>query len=221
MGLLLGFLGLLSALLLTGIAGLIGHDLWASHREARGEVDRRSETTRRWLAVAEASPGDPAAWSRLGDALRSDDLPEQAIEAWRRAMQTASTASATVSEDWPHKIRMAQRDIEERSQGKWQARTLSQREQPCRTCGAIAPPDARACGSCGAPLPVDSIDQVVRNPALRRALSQEGRPILLRFGATALAFAIAPWLPTELRVVLTLATLAVIPFWLLRRFGEG
>ncbi|MFM7320316.1 MAG: hypothetical protein ACKO5K_02180 [Armatimonadota bacterium] len=221
MELLLGFLGALSALILLGVAGLVAHDLLDTRLDGRRERARRSEVTERWEKQAEANPRDPAAWSRLGDAYRHDDRPEDAIAAWRNAIEAARSAPVAIVEDWGHKIRMAERDIADRALGRWKPTSIAQREQPCRNCGTIAPAGEAQCPACGSPLPVDTLDQVVRHPLLRRALAADTLPVLLRWLATAFAFGIATWLPWELRGVLAIAALAVIPFWWLRRFGQG
>ena len=221
MELLAGFLGFLSALILLGLGAWIGYDIFSARREHRGEIRRRSEVTERWLMQTRANPADPAAWSRLGDAYRHDDLPEEAIEAWTRAIETARTASVAVIEDWPHKIRMAEKDIAERGREQWNSVEVARREQPCRSCGAIAAAGQCECVVCGYPLPVDSIDQVVRHPLLRRALATETLPVLARWAAAIFAILIATWLPMEIRAVLTIAAVAVLPFWWLRRFGNG
>jgi hypothetical protein len=46
-------------------------------------------------------------------------------------------------------------------------------------------------------------------------------PRLWIWGVLLLAIGFATFLPVEVRAVLGIATIAVVPFWWLKKFGEG
>jgi hypothetical protein len=55
----------------------------------------------------------------------------------------------------------------------------------------------------------------------RSALISEMLPRLWIWGVLLLAIGLATFLPLEVRGVLGIAALAVLPFWWLKKFGEG
>lgn len=215
------FFTFLSGLLFVVVAGAVAQDLISRRVEVVDDIVRRNESVEKQRDYANLRPEDPFAWERLGDALRDDDQPREAIEAWRRSLEIMDQRKDLPVSDIPQKIRLAEVDIRASDNPESLQQTLETREQVCRKCGALSPPDAEQCVSCNAPLLVEGVFRALQHPLLRVEIWQEARPVLFRFAGIALAFLLAAWLPIEVRTVLFIATIAVVPFWWLRRFGDG
>jgi len=215
-----GFLTLLSCI-------LFGIVLWAVIKDRVDTVrERNAEQRRRQTLVAlrrqyiEAADDVPDAWDRLGDALRAADQPDDAIDAWLKAEETAKARGMFVSTDTSRKIRLAQLDIAQPERPGSFGMTLHTRDQICRTCSRLNPAQAAVCGECGAALQASSIAATTQG-AHRAEIITEMIPRLWIWGALLLAIGLATFLPMEVRGVLGIATIAVIPFWWLKKFGEG
>lgn len=215
------FLWFLSGLLLVAVVGAVAQDLVSRRVEVVLEEDRKDEMVERQKAYAEQRPDDPHAWERLGDVLRKGDQPREAIAAWRRSLELLDARQAVADTDIAQKIRLAELEIQAEENPGSLGQTMETREQVCRRCGTLSPPNAATCIACHAPLLVEGMFSAMRHPLLRAEIWQEARPVLIRFAALAMAFLLATWLPLEVRAVLFIATIAVVPFWWLKRFGEG
>lgn len=214
------FLSLFSGLAALVLTLVVAQDIGSQVAEHTGDSARRAERLQRLRTFAESHPGDVVAWDRYGDSCRENDLPEDAINAWRHASSQSEPVANGV--DWDHKIAMAQRDIEdrERPDRSWGGR-FTGREQVCRTCGFLAPPGVSDCPHCGSLIPVESISEFWRHPLWKRVFRDDVVGLAMRIGFGVVAIVGAGWVPWEIRGVLLVALLFVLPFWWLRRFGQG
>ena len=111
---------------------------WAVIKDRVDTVrERDAEKLRRQTLVAlrrqyvDASDDVPDAWDRLGDALRAADQPDDAIDAWLKAEETAKARGMFVSTDTGRTIRLAQLDIAQRgTKSVVPAAALTRRKQP-------------------------------------------------------------------------------------------
>lgn len=215
-----GFLTLLSCMLFGIVLWAVIKDRVDTIRERDAEQRRRQTLVTLRRQYIEAADDVPDAWDRLGDALRAADQPDDAIDAWIKAEETAKARGMFVSTDTGRKIRLAQLDIAQRERPGSFGMTVHTRDQICRTCSRLNPAQAAACGECGAALQASSIVATTQG-AHRAELITEMLPRLWIWGVLLLAIGLATFLPMEVRGVLGIATIAVIPFWWLKKFGEG
>jgi len=215
-----GFLTLLSCILFGIVLWAVMKDRVDTVREREAEVKRRMTLVTLRRQYIEASSDVPDAWDRLGDALRAADQPDDAIDAWLKAEETAKANGMFVSTDTGRKIRLAQLDIAQRERPGAFGMTIHTRDQICRTCSRINPAQARVCGECSAALHASTIVAATKG-AHQTEILTELIPKLWIWGVLLLAIGLATFLPMEVRGVLGIATLAVIPFWWLKKFGEG
>ena len=215
-----GFLALLSGILFTIVLWAIVKDRIDTVRERDAEQQRRLTLVALRKQYIEASDDVPDAWDRFGDALRAAEQPDDAIEAWIKAEETAKARGMFVSTDTSRKIRLAQLDIAQRERPGAFGMTVHTREQICRTCGRLNLANASTCTTCDAALMASTMAATTRG-AHRTELITEMLPRLWIWGVLLLAIGLATFLPLEVRGVLGIATLAVLPFWWLKRFGEG
>ncbi len=214
------FTALLAGLAGVGFAVVIGHDMASRVAERSGDASRRSERLERLRVFTLMNPSDSTAWDRYGDACRENDRPEDAIRAWETAIALSGPVQGGV--DREHKIAMARRDIEWFRQNRAPlADRYSHREQVCRSCGSLVPPGIAECPRCGMVVPVDSVVQFWKHPFWRRVFRDDATGLLTRLGIGAFAIAGSLWIPWEVRGALLIALTLVLPFWWLRRFGEG
>jgi len=211
--------------LLAGMAGLVlalvvAQDIGSQVAERTGDSALRAERLARLQRFADSRPEDAVAWDRYGDACRENDLPEEAIRAWRHASFHAGSVANAV--DWDHKIAMAQQDIVDKgsTERSWSGR-FTCREQVCRTCGYLTPPGEPDCPRCGSLVPVDSISEFWGHPVWKRLFRDDFIGLAVRFGFGAIAIVGSGWIPWEIRGALMIALVLVLPFWWLRRFGQG
>jgi hypothetical protein len=215
-----GFLTLLSCILFGIVLWAVIKDRVDTVRERDAEHLRRQTLVTLRRQYIDASDDVPDAWDRLGDALRAAEQPDDAIDAWLKAEETAKARGMFVSTDTGRKIRLAQLDIAQRERPGSFGMTVHTRDQICRTCSRLNPAQAAACGECGAALQASSI--VATTQGTHRAeIITEMIPRLWIWGVLLLAIGLATFLPMEVRGVLGIATIAVIPFWWLKKFGEG
>jgi len=215
-----GFLTLLSCMLFGIVLWAVIKDRVDTVRERDAEHKRRQTLVMLRRQYIEAADDVPDAWDRLGDALRAADQPDDAIDAWLKAEETAKARGMFVSTDTGRKIRLAQLDIAQRERPGSFGMTVHTRDQICRTCSRLNPAQAAACGECGAALQASSIVATTQG-AHRSEIISELLPRLWIWGVLLLAIGLATFLPMEVRGVLGIATIAVIPFWWLKKFGEG
>ena len=215
-----GFLALLSGILFSIVLWAIVKDRIDTVRERDAEQQRRLTLVALRKQYIEASDDVPDAWDRFGDALRAAEQPDDAIEAWVKAEETAKARGMFVSTDTSRKIRLAQLDIAQRERPGAFGMTVHTREQICRTCGRLNPATASTCTTCDAALMASTMAATTRG-AHRTELISEMLPRLWIWGVLLLAIGLATFLPLEVRGVLGIAALAVLPFWWLKKFGEG
>lgn len=215
-----GFLTLLSCILFGIVLWAVIKDRVDTVRERDAEHRRRQTLVTLRRQYIDASDDVPDGWDRLGDALRAADQPDDAIDAWLKAEETAKARGMFVSTDTARKIRLAQLDIAQRERPGSFGMTLHTRDQICRTCSRLNPAQASVCGECGAALQASSIAATTQG-AHRAEIITEMIPRLWIWGVLLLAIGLATFLPMEVRGVLGIATIAVIPFWWLKKFGEG
>lgn len=215
-----GFLTLLSGILFSIVLWAVIKDRVDTVKERDAERKRRETLVSLRRQYIEAADDVPDAWDRFGDALRAADQPEDAIVAWNKAEETASARGMFVSTDTGRKIRLAQLDIAQRDRPGAFGMTLHTREQICKSCSRLNPAQAASCTECGAALRASSIVAATEG-AHRTELITEIVPRLWIWGVLLLAIGLATFLPLEVRGVLGIATIAVIPFWWLKKFGEG
>lgn len=215
-----GFLALLSGILFSIVIWAIVKDRIDTVRERDAEKQRRLTLVALRKQYIEASDDVPDAWDRFGDALRAAEQPDDAIEAWIKAEETAKARGMFVSTDTSRKIRLAQLDIAQRERPGAFGMTVHTREQICRTCGRLNPATASTCTTCDAALMASTMAATTRG-AHRTELLSEMLPRLWIWGVLLLAIGLATFLPFEVRGVLGIAALAVLPFWWLKKFGEG
>lgn len=215
-----GFLALLSGILFSIVIWAIVKDRIDTVRERDAEKQRRLTLVALRKQYIEASDDVPDAWDRFGDALRAAEQPDDAIEAWIKAEETAKARGMFVSTDTSRKIRLAQLDIAQRERPGAFGMTVHTREQICRTCGRLNPATASTCTTCDAALMASTMAATTRG-AHRTELISEMLPRLWIWGVLLLAIGLATFLPFEVRGVLGIAALAVLPFWWLKKFGEG
>jgi hypothetical protein len=215
-----GFLALLSGILFCIVIWAIAKDRIDTVRERDAEQQRRLTLVALRKQYIEASDDVPDAWDRFGDALRAAEQPDDAIEAWIKAEETAKARGMFVSTDTSRKIRLAQLDIAQRERPGAFGMTVHTREQICRTCGRLNPANATSCTTCDAALMASTMAATTQGTH-RSALISEMLPRLWIWGVLLLAIGLATFLPLEVRGVLGTAALAVLPFWWLKKFGEG
>ncbi len=215
-----GFLTLLSGILFSIVLWAVIKDRVDTVKERDAERKRRETLVSLRRQYIEAADDVPDAWDRFGDALRAADQPEDAIVAWNKAEETAAARGMFVSTDTGRKIRLAQLDIAQRDRPGAFGMTLHTREQICKSCSRLNPAQAASCTECGAALRASSIVAATEG-AHRTELITEIVPRLWIWGVLLLAIGLATFLPLEVRGVLGIATIAVIPFWWLKKFGEG
>jgi hypothetical protein len=215
-----GFLALLSGILFSIVIWAVAKDRIDTVRERDAEQKRRLTIVSLRRQYIEASDDIPDAWDRFGDALRAADQPDDAVKAWEKAEETAKARGMFVSTDTGRKIRLAQLDIAQRERPGAFGLTLHTREQICRTCSRLNPAQAAVCTECGAALQASSIVATTTG-AHRAEIITEMVPRLWIWGVLLLAIGLATFLPLEVRGVLGIATIAVVPFWWLKKFGEG
>lgn len=215
-----GFLTLLSCILFSIVLWAVIKDRVDTVKERDAERKRRETLVSLRRQYIEAADDVPDAWDRFGDALRAADQPEDAIIAWNKAEETANARGIFVSTDTGRKIRLAQLDIAQRDRPGAFGMTLHTREQICKSCSRLNPAQAATCTECGAALRASSIAAATEG-VHRTELITEIVPRLWIWGVLLLAIGLATFLPLEVRGVLGIATVAVIPFWWLKKFGEG
>ena len=215
-----GFLALLSGILFSIVIWAIAKDRIDTVRERDAETKRRLTIVSLRRQFIEASDDVPDAWDRFGDALRAADQPDEAIKAWQKAEETAKSHGMFVSTDTGSKIRLAQLDMAQRDRPSAFGMTLHTREQICGTCSRLNPAQANVCSECGAALRASSISATTQG-AHRAELMSEMIPRLWIWGVLLLAIGLATFVPLEVRAVLAIAIIAVVPFWWLKKFGEG
>lgn len=215
-----GFLTLLSCILFGIVLWAVIKDRVDTVRERDAEHRRRQTLVTLRRQYIDAADDVPDAWDRLGDALRAAEQPDDAIDAWLKAEETAKARGMFVSTDTGRKIRLAQLDIAQRERPGSFGMTLHTRDQVCRTCSRLNPAQAAVCSECGAALQASSLAATTQG-AHRTEIITEMIPRLWIWGVLLLAIGLATFLPLEVRGVLGIATIAVIPFWWLKKFGEG
>jgi hypothetical protein len=215
-----GFLALLSGILFSIVIWAVAKDRIDTVRERDAEQKRRLTIVALRRQYIEASDDVPDAWDRFGDALRAADQPAEAINAWEKAEETAKARGMFVSTDTGRKIRLAQLDIAQKERPGAFCLTIHTREQICGTCNRLNPAQATICTECGAALRASSIVATTTG-AHRAEIITEMIPRLWIWGVLLLAIGLATFLPLEIRGVLGIATIAVVPFWWLKKFGEG
>jgi hypothetical protein len=215
-----GFLALISGILFSIVIWAVVKDRIDTVRERDAEQQRRLNLVALRKQYIEAADDVPETWDRFGDALRAAEQPDDAIDAWLRAEETAKARGIFVSTDTSRKIRLAQLDIAQRERPGAFGMTLHTREQICRTCSRLNSAQGSTCTACGAALYASSMVATTQG-AHRTELMSEMLPRLWIWGVLLLAIGLATFLPLEVRGVLGIATLAVLPFWWLKKFGEG
>jgi hypothetical protein len=187
------------------------------------QLARRSELRRQMLA---RNPGSPAAHEAMGDALRVEgDLPA-AISAYEEALSLSklihagSIASVSqVSGGVENKLRLTKLEMAQtQNPGKY-GMTMQTRQQICRSCASLGQPQDRDCRNCGAPLPVDSVFDTLRHEGIRQSLISEGIQSGILLLVISIALLIASWMPIEIRGVIAIAALIVIPMRFLKKIG--
>lgn len=215
------FLNILSLLLFIAVAGTIFSERAASRKEWQQEYDRRNEIVELRQRYVGKRPTEPYAWEMLGDAYKQGEFIQEALDAWNEALRLNDGRIDQLSGDIGQKIRLAEIALREYADPASLQQTVATREQVCRKCGSLSPPDARECLNCGAPMLVDGMFDVAKHPILRAEVWQQVRPIVSKAAAISLGTLLATWLPMEVRAPLAIATIIVVPFWWLRRYGQG
>ena len=215
------FLSLLSGLLFLAVIGTVFQERWATINEERQDMVRRHEILELRERYVGKRPNDPFAWEMLGDAYKQADLTREALDAWEEAVRVNAGRIDVLSGDIGQKVRLAELALREEEDPASLRQTARTREQVCRRCGNLSAPDAEICDACGAPMLVDGIFDAARHPLLRAEVWSEARPWLTKLIALCLGTLLAAWMPIEVRATLAIATIVVVPFWMLRRFGQG
>lgn len=214
------FLGLLSGILFGIVIWAVAKDRIDTVRERESEQQRRITLVALRRQYVDTCEDVPDAWDRFGDALRAADQPEDAIIAWQKAEEYAQERGMFVSTDTGRKIRLAQLDIAQRDRPGAFGMTLHTREQICRNCSRLNPAQSAVCSECGAALQASSL--IAATSGVHRIeLIADALPRLWIWGVLLLAIGLATFLPLEVRGVLGIATIAVVPFWWLKKFGDG
>lgn len=213
-----------SVLLLFSVAGWVAWTYYADRRETRGDDHRREEIVETRRRVAERLPDSPAAQEALGDALRAAGRPAEAVVCYEQAL----AREAEIDENGPqradtsvgieNKLRLTRTEVELAGRPAY-GETMATRQQVCRTCGALNGPQTPNCAACGAPLPVDSFFDTLRNHQARRDIGGQTAEFVAMMAVVLLALTIASWLPLEVKGVLLMSTTIVLAWRFLKRIG--
>ena len=215
-----GFLALLSTILFGIVFWAVSKDRLDSMRENLSERQRRDAIVTLQRQHVGVNEDACEAWDRLGDALRAAGHPADAIVAWNTADEKAANGGVRVSTDTDRKRRLANLDIISIERPGSLRQTLHSREQVCRRCGSLNPPALHACAACKASLPASRWSRVGTGQH-REELLAELLPKACGVAVLIVAIMLATYLPVEVRGVLAISCLLVLPFWWLKHFGEG
>jgi len=214
------------AIFLFVIVGLwFAYDMLSNRLPDRRESARQKEileVRRRILGIA---PDSPAAFEKMGDALREAGQAAEAIACYERAQAMATQLApeaplgigTVASAGLENKIRLTRFELNHSAVAHGE--TIQTRQQVCRRCGNLSAYDARTCATCGEPLPVDSFLDSIRRADIRRPILRETAQTVCMFAIVLTAVMLASWMPVEVKGVLLIATAAVLAWKFLRTIG--
>lgn len=219
---------MLSIILLAAVVYWLVRDYVQDTIAGNQEKDylaRRTETRRESL---QRNPGSPAAHETLGDALRAEGDLSGALAAYEEALSLTKYVAASAGDGiylsaagLGNKLRSTKSEMAQREDPAKFGMTMKTRQQVCRSCASLSLPDARDCENCGQPLPVDSVFDTLRHDGIRQSLVGEAIHSGVLLLVIGIALLIASWMPIEVRGAIAIAALIVIPWRLLKKFGDG
>jgi ribosomal protein L40E len=217
---------MISLLLLALVVYWLVRDYLQDSIAGKQEKDQLARRTNLRRAMLARNPGSPAAHETLGDALRAEgDLPA-ALAAYEEALSLAKYIPAgAVDGGWlsgaglENKLRLTRSEMAQRQDPEKFGMTMKTRQQVCRVCAALGQPEDRDCRNCGSPLPVDGFFDTLRHEGIRHSLVGEAIQAGVLLTVICIALLIASWMPIEIRGVIAIAALIVIPMRLLKKFG--
>jgi ribosomal protein L40E len=211
--------------LFTVVALWFAYDVLSDRFADRRERDRQKEIIdlrRRVLGIA---PESPAAFEKLGDALREAGHAAEALACYEEAQEmTARLPAETLTgagliggSGLDNKIRLTRFELAHDPAAHGE--TIRTRQQVCRRCGNLSSYHARNCETCGEPLPVDSFLDSLRRADIRKPILRETATTVSMFAIVLVAVLFASWMPLEVKGVLLIATAAVLAWKFLRTVG--
>jgi tetratricopeptide (TPR) repeat protein len=179
-------------------------------------VNRRHQVT--------LAPQSPASHEQLGDALREANKLEDALASYERALaleeqQPVNGAGWLSGGGIEHKIKLTQMELAERQNPDQHGQSLRTRQQACVKCGHLANPGDRMCPTCGAPLPVDTILDTIRDPDMRQMIIREASEFAVILTVIGIALWTTHWLTIQNRMIVLFAAVIVLSFRFLKRVG--
>ncbi len=219
---------MLSFILLAAVAYWLVRDYVQDSIAGRQEKDYLARRTEKRRASLLHNPGFPAAHEGLGDALRAEGDLTGALAAYEEALSLTRYVAAGAGDGvyvsaagLENKLRSTKSEMAQKEDPAKFGMTVKTRQQICRVCASLSLPDARDCENCGQPLPVDSVFDTLRHDGIRQSLAHEAIQSGVMLLVIGIALLIASWMPLEVRGAIAITALIVIPWRLLKRFGEG
>ena len=212
--------------MLVGVVVWVAWDYFADRGVDKREGARRNEKVETRRAILARMPDSAPAQEALGDALREAGQPEEAVACYRKALeidaQVAQTApgsfGAYSGTGLASKLRLTEQEAARGGQAAY-GETLATRQQVCRQCGALNPPQERACTNCGFLLPVDGFFDTLRGDAMRGQIVREVAETAAMLLIVLLALWVFSALPLEVKGTLSISAMIVLTWRFLRRIG--
>ncbi|MES2462040.1 MAG: hypothetical protein V4671_15760 [Armatimonadota bacterium] len=217
---------MLSLLLLALVVYWMVRDYLQDSIAGKQEKDQLARRTALRREALSRSPGSPAAHEALGDTLRAEGDFPAALAAYEEALALAKYIPAgTVDGGWlsgaglENKLRLTRSEMAQRKDPAKYGMTMKTRQQVCRVCASLSLPEDRDCRNCGNPLPVDGFFDTLRHEGIRHSLVGEAIQAGVLLTIICIALLIASWMPVEIRGVIAIAALIVIPMRVLKKIG--
>ncbi len=195
--------------------------------DARHDADRLDEKIEAHWRLLARTPDSPAAHEAPGDVLRAAGRADEAV-AWYQAALDLETKAAAGGQPFGAglaaggrgwRTSCAWRGTTPRAAGSSPTARRWRRGSRCAGAAGAERPLDRACGSCGALLPVDSLFDTLRGDRMRRDIFRETANTLAKFPRGAARCMRRLVDAFGVKGVLIIATTAVLAHLLLRRIG--
>ena len=218
------------SLFLLAILGLwLAWPYLQDRRTDRREAERLDAKVAQRRALAARMPDSPAAHEALGDALREAGKIHGALDAYKAALESqervtlagGATSATLGGTGLEQKIRLGRLEAEQTHDGARFGTTLQTRQQVCRQCGMLCPPQARACDECGRELLVDGFLDTWHRDDHRKKIVRESIELVAMIHIVFLAVYFASWLPIEVQGCLGVSATGVLLWRFLKRIGDG
>ncbi|MDX1935081.1 MAG: zinc ribbon domain-containing protein [Capsulimonadales bacterium] len=210
-------------ILLFGVVGWLAWPYIQDLLQQQRTDDRIMEKVMHRRQLVAQAPHSPASHEQLADALREANKLEDAIAEYELALrleeQYAPAGGWHGGGGIEQKLKLTRMELGERQDPDKHGISLRTRQQPCTQCGHLANPGERMCPTCGAPLPVDSFWDTVRDPAMREMIVREASEFAIILAVIGIALWMTGWLTLEIRLVTFFAAFIVLCFRFLKRVG--